>query len=145
MKYLKYFESIEIDYGISSQELSYFFTDLEDLGCSIHIRFSNKFNMPMPKLSTNHDKDYKLNFVLIPCINVEITISKYKIENQMVKKYLENLLISDVFLETIEVASKRLEDYGLFIQSKPFLKLIANPSTFTTEYYIIIDIIKKGS
>lgn len=122
MKYLKYFESIEDrfyskEYGISPDELKYYFTDLSDNGWVINIGFHKKFykfdvHEPM------RSDDIKLG--LIPYIEVTITKDwpRFDVSIWQATNYLNELINSEEYLEIMEVVSLRLSDENLFIQKQ---------------------------
>ena len=103
MKYLKYFESSEDDFGFDVDELKYYFTDLEDVGCEVRIRTGSKLvQSESSDLTYNH---FDLNFVKF--------IKVYIFKNY---NYSPNLLkSSDLFKEVIDVTKDRLSDKNLFI------------------------------
>ena len=101
MKHLKYFESSEDDFGFDIDELKYYFTDLEDVGCEVRIRNGSKLvQSESSDLTYNH-----FNFVKF--------IKVYIFKNY---NYSPNLLkSSDLFKEVIDVTKDRLSDKNLFI------------------------------
>lgn len=103
MKYLKYFESSEDDFGFDIDELKYYFTDLEDIGCEIRIRTGNKLVQ-----STSSDLTYNhFDFNFVKFIKVYI-FKNYSYSPMLLKS-------SDLFKEVIDVTKDRLGDKNLFI------------------------------
>lgn len=112
MKYLKYFESSEEDFGFDIDELKYYFTDLEDVGCDVRLRTSTKLIQSKSSDLTHFD------------FNMVIFIKVYIMKNligigRSTKNYHQNQLklfmMSDLFNEVIDVAKDRLSDKNLFI------------------------------
>lgn len=121
MKHLKkLFESSEKEYikhyGITPDELIYFFTDISDEGWEVTVRFMKKM---YNSTQTQPMNDSDVKFGLIPYIQTEISkkeIANYRTETNIAEKDLNGLLNSELLLETIDVVSKRLSDIGLFIK-----------------------------
>ena len=101
MKFLKYFESSEDDLGFDIDELKYYFTDLEDIGCTVRLRTSTKLIQSKSSDLTHFD------FNMVIFIKVYIMPTR---ENQ-----LRIFMMSDLFNEVIDVAKDRLSDKNLFI------------------------------
>lgn len=122
MKYLKYFESDSFgdnfytnEYGITPDELRYFFTDLTDNGWSINIGFHKKlykFDVHEPMKAG----DITVGFV--PYIELTITKdwNRFEVSQWKATQYLNELINSEEYLEIIDVAAHRLSDSNLFIQ-----------------------------
>ena len=122
MKYLKYFESESIEdkfytneYGISPDELKYFFTDLTDSGWKINIGFHKKlykFDVHEPI------KPVDITVGFVPYIEVKITKDwdRFGVSIWQATQYLNDLINSEEYLEIIDVAAHRLSDSSLFIQ-----------------------------
>ena len=112
MKYLKYFESSEDDFGFDIDELKYYFTDLEDAGCTVRLRTSTKLIQSKSSDLTHFDFNM-VNFIKVYIIKNPIgpgrTTKNYH-QNQ-----LKLFMMSDLFNEVIDVAKDRLSDKNLFI------------------------------
>jgi hypothetical protein len=117
MKYLKYFESSEDDFGLDQRnilidEIKYYFTDLEDVG--FDIRFTTGSKLIQSKSSDLTHFDFNMvNFI-------KVRIMKNPIgPGRTTKNYHQNQLklfmMSDLFNEVIDVAKDRLSDKNLFI------------------------------
>ena len=117
MKYLKYFESSEDNFGIDQrniliEEIKYYFTDLEDVGCDI--RFTTGSKLVQSKSSDLTHFDFNMvNFIKVRIVKNHIgpgrTTKNYH-QNQ-----LKLFMTSDLFNEVIDVAKDRLRDKNLFI------------------------------
>ena len=112
MKHLKYFESSEDDLGFDIDELKYYFTDLEDIGCTVRLRTSTKLVQSKSSDLTHFD----FNMVIF----IKVQIMKNPIgPGRTTKNYHQNQLklfmMSDLFNEVIDVAKDRLSDKNLFI------------------------------
>lgn len=129
MKYLKYFESIEDrfyskEYGISPDELKYYFTDLSDNGWVINIGFHkklHKLDIHEPMISDDIQGQYSSGKLgLIPYIEVTITKDwpRFDVSIWQATNYLNELINSEEYLEIMEVVSLRLSDENLFIQKQ---------------------------
>jgi hypothetical protein len=112
MKYLKYFESSEEDFGFDIDELKYYFTDLEDVGCDVRLRTSTKLVQSKSSDLTHFDFNM-VNFIKVRIMKNLIGIGR------STKNYHQNQLklfmMSDLFNEVIDVAKDRLSDKNLFI------------------------------
>jgi hypothetical protein len=115
MRYLKTFESEEIEFGVTSEDIEYLFTDLSDNGWIVDVKLMRK----LYDFSTGTRKPM-LKFALLPYI--QITISKnwdrFEISPWLATQYLNELLNSEEYKEIIEVASLRLDDLGYYIQKQ---------------------------
>jgi len=120
MKHLKYFESSQEedylrDYGITPDELLYFFTDLIDEGWIVRPRFYKK----LYKFDVNEPiKNDDIKLGLVPYIDVMVWKNwpRFDVSIYQANKYLNELINSKEYLEMIEVVSERLKDLNLFIQ-----------------------------
>ena len=117
MKYLKYFESSEDEFTLNQRnalidEIKYYFTDLEDVGCDI--RFTTGSKLIQSKSSDLTHFDFNMvNFIKVRIVKNHIgpgrTTKNYH-QNQ-----LKLFITSDLFNEVIDVAKDRLRDKNLFI------------------------------
>ena len=121
MKNLKYFESLDSgvdylkDYGITPDDIIYFFTDLIDNGWEVKTRFYKK----LYKYEIDEPiKDGDIKLGLVPYISIMVTKNwpRFEVSLYQATKYLNELINSEEYLEIIDVASNRLADIGLFIQ-----------------------------
>ena len=121
MKYLKTFEnSEELEFGVTPEDIKYLFTDISDNGWLVDVKFLRKL------FDFKHTDKPILKFELIPYIEVSISKptpisdrfsrSRYS-ESQELKSFVE----SDEFKEIIEVASLRLDEFGLYIESQSYV------------------------
>ena len=106
MKYLKYFESSENDFTLDQRnvlmdEIKYYFTDLEDVGCNVRLTTGSKLIQSKSSDLTHFD------FNMVNFIKVYITPEN----SRSTGKFME----SDLFKEVIDVAKDRLSDKNLFI------------------------------
>jgi hypothetical protein len=112
MKYLKSFleNNQEIDYinkyGLYPEDIKDMFYDLQELGYSINVNFSERL-IPQPQ----GEKNFKFN--LNPFISVVVRKQSNQNMNQrMVEFDLEQLVDSDEFNAIINTTDLRLKDYG---------------------------------
>ena len=111
MKFLKYFESSEDDLGFDIDELKYYFTDLEDIGCTVRLRTSTKLIQSKSSDLTHFD------FNMVIFIKVYIMPTR---ENQ-----LRIFMMSDLFNEVINFLS-------VPVSLSVFLPYLCKP----TSYYL---------
>jgi hypothetical protein len=117
MKHLKYFESNEDyikEYGMTPDDITYFFTDLIDSGWIIRTRFYKK----LYKFDVNEPmKEGDIKLGLVPYIEVTVTKNwdRFEVSQWKATQYLNELINSEEYLEIIDVASNRLSDENLFI------------------------------
>ena len=117
MKHLKYFESNEDyikEYGVTPDDITYFFTDLIDSGWIIRTRFYKK----LYKFDVNEPmKEGDIKLGLVPYIEVTVTKNwdRFEVSQWKATQYLNELINSEEYLEIIDVASNRLSDENLFI------------------------------
>lgn len=124
MKKLKYFESTEysfeddyhIHYGITPEELIYFFTDIIDEGWIVRTRFLKK----LYNLGEKEENKNEFTLGLIPYISVTITknwprfeVSIYNANNQ-----LNDLINSEEYKNILQVISDRLSDIDMYIHKQ---------------------------
>lgn len=114
MKYLKSFfeNNQEINYiekyGLYPEDIQDMFYDLQELGYSINVNFSEKL---IQKSTT--EKTFEFN--LQPFISVSVrkkNIVEYPLNQRMVQFDIESLMVSPEFLKIIEVVNSRLKDYN---------------------------------
>lgn len=123
MKHLRFFESLSSEndyireYGLTPDDVKFFFTDLTDLGFLVNVRFYKK----LFKLDINEPmKDGDIKLGLIPYIDVTITKNwpRFDVSIWQATQILSDLINSEDYLEIIDVASHRLSDENLFIKKQ---------------------------
>ncbi len=109
MKYLKKFESNDdySEYGITPEELKYYFIDLVDEGWLVKLRFRKKHIQ-------KHIYHGQFEFVLVPSIEVEI-FKEWSSRNEY-QDVLRELMASNSFKEEVDVLKPRLNDIGLYVK-----------------------------
>ena len=114
MRYLKSFleNNQEVDYmekyGLYPEDIQDMFYDLQELGYTVSVEFSEKL-IQQSKLDKN------FNFKLEPFISVRVrkkNIIDYPLNQRMVQFDIESLMVSPEFLKMIEVVNSRLKDYN---------------------------------
>jgi hypothetical protein len=117
MKYLKYFESSEDEFTLDQRnalidEIKYYFTDLEDVGCNIRLTTGSKLVQSKSSDLTHFDFNM-VNFIKVRIMKNPIGIGRTTQNHH--QNQLKLFMISDLFNEVIDVAKDRLSDKNLFI------------------------------
>jgi hypothetical protein len=107
MKHLKYFESIEDE--LTTEKISEMFLDISDMDWNIQVIKTSELNQ-----DSNQGSVFTFNY--IDFFKVRIfkihTSRRWDIEQKI---EIENLLNSNIYKETLEVANDRLNDFGWYI------------------------------
>jgi hypothetical protein len=114
MKYLRYITE-SADFPISLEELRDFFWDIEESGWTVQPLFRERLFRASEITDVLTLRKMPLMYVRIfkPYDrNTRFDYSKFKRVQE-----LENLKKSDLYIQTMEVVSNRLKDFGLFIVS----------------------------
>lgn len=116
MKYLKYFESLEDEFTLNQRnalidEIKYYFTDLEDVGCNIRLTTGSKL-VQSKSSDVAGLKFSKIDFNMVDFIKVYIMPKNSRGSRE---SQLRSFMMSDIFNEVIDVAKDRLSDKNLFI------------------------------
>jgi hypothetical protein len=128
MKHLKLFESFKEEnlYGISPEELQYFFTDLTDDGYIVDINFKKRLKqgtfIALPRLRFDSKVDFNLDTY------IEVKIKKnwvavfgdihYPSAVRKIASDLNNIIESEFYKDIIQTVDDRLGEFGLYIQNQ---------------------------
>ncbi len=130
MKYLKYFESDEIDHynGLTTDFVNDMFVDISDMGFDV-----NTFKYERSVVINPHSVErsgIKTEIGIIPYMEIRIKSTLYDgSRNQLIDNdhKLKNIKDSELFRELIDVANDRLDGYGWYISEElingTFLKI----------------------
>jgi hypothetical protein len=116
MKYLKYFESSDTE--LTQDKIKEMFLDISDMDWNVQVIKTSELNQDSSQGSV-FTFNY-INFFKVRIFKIH-TSRRWDIEQ---KREIENLLNSDIYKETIEVANDRLNDLGWYIDM----------STLSTEF-----------
>jgi hypothetical protein len=116
MKHIKKYKIFESLVDLK-EELKYYFTDLEDIGCVIKIATANKVT-----------KSGLVSFIKVYIENSDFNRSQ-----------LESLIISDLFNEVIDVTKDRLIDKNLFIDDDSIIVSGVDSHTYDASIGEVID------
>ena len=129
MKYLKYFESSEIK--LTEDKIKEMFLDISDMDWNVQVIKTSELNQ-----DSNQGTLFTFNYVdffKVRIFKIQ-TSRRWDVEQ---KREIENLLNSNIYKETIEVANDRLNDFGWYIDmstlSTEFSKITFNIYKYENE------------
>jgi hypothetical protein len=129
MKYLKYFESSEIK--LTEDKIKEMFLDISDMDWNVQVIKTSELNQ-----DSNQGTLFTFNYVdffKVRIFKIQ-TSRRWGVEQ---KREIENLLNSNIYKETIEVANDRLNDFGWYIDmstlSTEFSKITFNIYKYENE------------
>ena len=119
MKYLKYFESGEIDHynGLTSDFVNDMFVDISDMGFDVKTFLYERSVVINPHSIKR--SGIKTEIGIIPYMEIRIRPTLHLgVDSGDIDDKLKNIKDSELFKELIDVANDRLDEYGWYISEE---------------------------